>query len=111
MTYKAIVKGLIQNASEEWVRSLLDEIGYQYSWTQAEIIDLRDEKEHISWRCLVEVVSRPYGYTNRSFEVGGTADDLFGILPSCIFDQKHNLIWMANKDTRKTLGIEEFKIA
>lgn len=111
MTYKAIVKGMIQNASEEWVRSLLDEIGFEYDFTSCETAKMEDEKEHISWRCFVDVVSRAHGYTHRFFEVGGTADDLFGILPSCIFDQKHNLIWMANKDTRKTLGIEEFKIA
>lgn len=111
MTYKAIVKNMIAEAADAWVRDLMKEAGIRFDWTSTEVAKLEDEKHSILWTAYVDVVDRADGYTHRFAEVGGTVDDMIGICCSVIFDEKHNPIWFAVPDTRKAFGIEEFKLA
>lgn len=111
MTYKAIVERMVERKAETWVRDLLNESGFNYDWTGAEIAPMENEKWHFSWTVNVDITSRKDGYSHRYVVVGGTVDDLVGICCSCIWDENHNIIWMAVPETRKALGIKEFKIA
>lgn len=111
MTFKAIVKMMIEQEADAWVRKLMDEAGFQYNWTSCTIQELTADKNYFGWTAYVDITSREGGYTHKRVEVGGTVDDITGICCSCIWNQNHELIWMAVPETRKALGISEFKIA
>ena len=106
MTYKAIVKGLIERSADEWATSLLEENGIPFLWTSVELTEIDMEKYHALWTCKVTITEE----SNRTYTiyVGGSADDLLGICNSVIWDDNHKEIWFAVPKTREMLGITEF---
>lgn len=111
MTYKAIVKNMIEIKAGNWVEKLLKENNIEYKWTEEEVTNLENDKESntILYTCTVTITLEAYNKV--VVLVGGTADDMCGICTSVIWDENHdNIIWMSVAETRNELGINEFKL-
>lgn len=114
MTYKAIVKEMIRREAERWVCSIMDENNISYKWTSSETTDIEADKDSngFLWEAKVDVYGRPgcgNGYIRML--VGGSVDDMIGICCSVIWSaDKKTIIWMASEETRKDLGITEFRL-
>lgn len=111
MTYKAIVKGMIERKSQKWVESLLAKNHIEYKRTSVDCCELENSKKEdvIYWNTRIKIVDPDYNYI--FLDVGGTADDICGICTSVIWNEEHRIIWMHVKETRNQLNITEFKIA
>ena len=115
MTYKAIVKELVRQDAEHWVRNLLHINKISHKWTSSEIADIKADKEYngFLWEAKVKVCGIP-GARNyvTTIYVGGSVDDMIGICCSVIWSaDKKTIIWMASEETRKDLNITEFRIS
>ena len=113
MTYKAIVKELIRNDAKAWVEKLLNENGIAFRYTLSETSELKHDKESntILWTAKIEI--KMEGQRDLlTVYAGGTADDFLGICHSVLWNKDmKKILWMANYDTRKSLGIKTFQIA
>lgn len=113
MTYKAIVKEMVRTEACKWVESLLKEndIEFRYVCANTEDVNLENDKkaDQVYWDVKVEIWRSSWDIT---LIVGGTVDDMCGICKSVIWDRsQRNILWMSVEETRKQLGIGEFKIA
>ena len=112
MTYKAIVKEMIRAEAKGWLESVLEQhlINYRFM-DSGSVTEMYIDKEQdtVYWAVKVSLNMAVFG-PDTVVKVGGTADDLLGICCSVIWDGNGNIIWMANKDTRGSLGITEFKL-
>lgn len=108
MTYKSIVKHMVEQDARTWFEKVLIENGFNDTLVFIESSDFEQEKDTIYWSVKVDA---HFKSTMRHFEIGGTVDDLCGICCSVIWDHNHQVVWMNVKETRETLGIKELKIA
>lgn len=101
MTYKEIVKVMVEEKATRWVEALLPG-----EMVIAIDTELQNDKEFntIFWKTTVSV----HGW--QRVIVGGTADNL-GIFESVIWSEDGEPIWHVIEGSRKALGIMEFKIA
>ena len=110
MTYKKVLQSLIEREASKWLEEVLVEQGYKVKFCFYDTVESENCKEYdsILWevKCDVMFEGRPcYNH----YIVGGSADDLLGICCSVIWDEdKSNILWMANEETRKDLGIIAF---
>ena len=111
MTYKKVLQSLIEREASKWLEEVLVEQGYKVKFCFGVETESENCKEYdsILWevKCDVMFEGRPcYDH----YIVGGSACDLTGICCSVIWDmEKHrNILWMANEETRKDLGIIAF---
>lgn len=118
MTYKAIVKDLLEKDSKQWVKKLLVENGLmdedeERGWIcSAECENMTNEGQHISYEVKVVIVWKEGLPIHTDLRVGGTIDDMVGLCHSVIWnDDKSDIIWMATKTARLALGITEFKLS
>lgn len=113
MTYKAVVMNMVEVDSKDYILNLLkenhEEVFKCIMFMDAEVIQMENAGEEFLYRVQVKATNR-YGHVLK-LDVGGTIDDLFGILHSVVWDSKGNTIWYESKGTRETVGIKEFKIA
>lgn len=110
MTYKQIVIGIVEKTAEEFVTDVLSAAGIKFRWTRSHIQDLSYDRETAGYLWGVHVTVALPDITTRTVSVGGTADDILGVVPSCILDGKGNTLWMASEKTREHLGIKRFKL-
>ena len=108
MTFKAIIKRIIEIEANQWVTYLLDKSEIKYLWTTTGEVKTEIDRDQIYWD--MEVVITLEDYSEVRVVAGGTADDHFGLSLSVIEDDDHSIIWMNCKQTREVLGITEFKI-
>lgn len=111
MTYKAIVAGMLERDSRNWMEKLLAESGIKFSFVTTEIEEMTQAKYEIYYTCKVTVYGTGNSILPDVILVGGTADE-YRIYHSVVWDRKKDkILWMANDKTRNELGIEKFKIA
>lgn len=107
MTYKAIVKRMVENEATNWLEKVLKEndINYKYTITNDTIFE--NEKDTFLYKTEIEIRISVYTV---SVVVGGTVDDTCGICTSVIWNDNHKILWMNTEEARKALGIEKFEI-
>lgn len=111
MTYKAIVERMVEIKASGFVEKTLFNHGIDFLYTTPLETTMENDKEEdtIFWEVKVGIRSRT---SSATVIVGGTADSHCFICPSVIWDEnKKNILWLAVEQTRKELGITEFKIA
>lgn len=101
MTFKKIVEALIEQEVYNELRKLTDSQDYVYIDTYPPTFE--HEKDMFMWECCVNI-------NHKSFVVGGTVDPMCGICVSCMRDENHKYVWFWVEETRRSLGITEFKI-
>ena len=113
MTYKKAVGAILENSASDWVKKVMDENNVEYRYAYGDIKDMYIEKDTIFYTVTVTISKRgPIGMRDVKVDVGGVISDCLGeINHSVIWDEDHNIIWMAVEKTRKELGITELKIA
>lgn len=111
-TYKNLLAVLVEESAREWVEEVLKAHGVEFKWTYAEMKEMHLDGVYAYYTVRVSV-TRMFGsfHTDTYLEVGGVVGELNGISNSVIWDDEHNIIWMATESARTDLGIKEFKIA
>lgn len=110
MTYKAIVKRMIEIEATRFVEKTLDANEVDYHFATAEDCTMENDKESdtIFWNAEVKIYGAAFPVT---VIVGGTADDHCLICSSVIWNkEKNRILWLAVKETREELGITSFKV-
>ncbi len=110
MTYKAIVKRMVEIEASRFVEKELEANGVDYQFATAESCAMENDKESdtIFWNVEVKIYGASFPV---KVIVGGTADDHCMICSSVIWDStKSHILWLAVKETREELGIETFRI-
>lgn len=115
MTYKKIVYKMLEDDSREWVKQLMKSVTDEHIFTSAEVVEMEDDKVDFLYTVKVTIYGDFAGIRGyKTVYVGGTVCDSFGICHSVIWDNPpahgNKTIWMECEDTRKLLGISEFKI-
>lgn len=112
MTYKKIVKSMVQQNAVNWFEKLMSENGFEcFVFVNDVEFENDKEKDTIFWTVKVDVYFKSDVGVRKYYEIGGTVDDLCGICCSVIWDNNHEIIWMSVKESREALGIKELKIA
>lgn len=112
MTYKKIVYGLIERDSQRWLEKLLDENGIEYLYTSIKDVSTEARKNKMLGRYYHCNIRITLDYlTDKTVQIGGVIDE-YGVYHSVIRDPDDimKIYWMAVEDTRKELGITEFKL-
>ena len=111
MTYKAIVKYMVEREAVRWVEQLLFEAE---RWNLTTAVDTKFENarniDSIMWETTVEIVTGRMICETTKVIVGGTFDDVTGLCPSVIWNaDKSKTLW-GGESLRESLGITEFKL-
>lgn len=112
MTYKKIVQTMCKNVANDYLIKLLNSSNIAYRWVSNSILSLNYDEEYKCYLFESEMEIMTGNYNPIRVIVGGTVDDITGILVSCIWDKnKKNILWMDVERTREMLGIREFKVS
>lgn len=110
MTYKAAVQGVIGKEARNWVERVLDKQKIPHGYICYGKVKTEIEKGkygNIFWDVYIEVTTD--SILPEKIIAGGTMDE-YAIYCSVIWNHdKSKILWMNVEETRKSLGIEEFK--
>lgn len=110
MTYKAIVKRMVENEATNWIEKLLEGNGIKYGFVSAKDTTFEHDKDLNMFMFETEIKVYTGGIIDTYLTVGGTVDDSCGICTSVIWNNNHKTIWMNTEEARKALSIEKFEI-
>ena len=102
MTYKKIVKSLVEQEVYNEVQKLVD-TDSDYIFINVETPSFKNEGNMLIWECFVNI-------SHKTFVIGGTVDPICGICVSCMRDENHKYVWFWVEETRRKFGITDFKI-
>lgn len=102
MTFKKIVEALVSQEVYNSVR-MLTNLFEEYVFIDVDTPIFEPEKDMFMWECPVNI-------NHKNYVVGGTVDPMCGICVSCMRDENHKYVWFWVEETRRSLGITEFKI-
>ena len=111
VTYKRIVKMLVEQEANAWLKKVLKEnkVEYLFLSTSDPTMEIDKEIDSYLWEMKAEVYMDRY--LKHEVIVGGTVDDLCGVCCSVIWNNgKKDTIWMAVPKIREALEIKEFKL-
>lgn len=111
MTYKKIVQRLAEDEARAFLENALNENNIPYQWVFLEDSSLEMDKDAgvVYWEARFSIILKDHAGT--IVTVGGTADDLVGVCASVIWKgDRQNIVWMAVKKTRESLGIKEMSL-
>lgn len=114
MTLKGIIEKLVADEARQWFRSVCKEEGVNvYSvLNPVDGIDLEKGRTEYTFSVNLRISMTHEDWVTENYlivTVGGTVDDIYGVLCSCI-RRDANYLWLATAKGREAFGITEFRL-